>query len=167
MGLACIAIEIFLIPGFGVFGITGGILIISSLVLASQTFGNLEPYADMHLMARTLGKLALTVVLVVAVSLAAGRYLPRIPGLNRLALHPLGHAETHAELGPRLRPEYVDQNAALIGQRGESLSPLRPAGKAVVDDRILDVVSDGPFIPAETPVEVVSVSGNRIVVRKA
>lgn len=166
MGLGCIAIEIFLIPGFGVFGITGGILIVSSLVLASQTFGNLETYADMHLMARTLGKLAVTVVLVVAVSLAVGRYLPRIPGLNRLVLHPLGHAETHAELGPRLRPEYVDQNAALIGQQGESLSPLRPAGKAVVADRILDVVSDGPFIPAETPVEVVSVTGNRIVVRK-
>jgi membrane-bound serine protease (ClpP class) len=167
MGLACLAIEIFLIPGFGVFGVTGGILVVSSLVLASQTFGNLETNADFHLMANTLGKLAVTVVLVVAVALALARFLPRIPGLNRMVLNPHGHAETQSELGPRLRPQYVDQNAALIGQRGESLSPLRPAGKAVVAGRMLDVVSDGPFIPAETPVEIVSVAGNRIVVRKA
>ena len=33
IGLGCIAMEIFVIPGFGVFGISGGILVIASLVL--------------------------------------------------------------------------------------------------------------------------------------
>ena len=37
-GLACIALEIFVIPGFGVFGVGGGIMVLPSIVLASQTF---------------------------------------------------------------------------------------------------------------------------------
>ncbi len=37
-GLTCIALEIFVLPGFGVFGIGGGIMVLLSMVLASQTF---------------------------------------------------------------------------------------------------------------------------------
>ena len=165
MGLGCIAIEIFVIPGFGVFGITGGLLVLSSLVLASQTFGNLEPNEDFRLLSLTMGRLAITVVLVIAVAMFISRFLPRIPLLNRMVLSH-GHAETQAELGPLLRPEHVDENAALIGQSGQAVSTLRPAGKARIGDRLLDVVSDGAFIPEDSDVEVISVSGNRIVVRK-
>ncbi|MFQ5730953.1 MAG: NfeD family protein [Planctomycetaceae bacterium] len=164
LGLACIAIEVFVIPGFGVFGVSGGILILSSLVLASQTFGNIEPNADMTLLAQTLGKLAISIVLVVVLAMALSRILPRIPLFNRLVLAS-SHVENVAALGPQLRPEYVDAGAALVGQRGETVSVLRPAGKAQIDDKLLDVVSDGPYIPAGRDVEVVSVSGNRIVVR--
>jgi len=165
LGLALIAIEIFLIPGFGVFGISGGILVLSSLILASQTFGNLEPSADMHFLARTMGELAITIVLVVAIAATISRFLPHVPVLNRLVLSPPGHAETVAELDPQLRPEYVDENAELIGQRGTALSTLRPAGKARVGGRIVDVVSNGPYIREDSAIEVVSVAGNRIVVR--
>ncbi len=37
-GLVCLAIEIFVMPGFGVFGISGGLMVLASLILASQTF---------------------------------------------------------------------------------------------------------------------------------
>jgi membrane-bound serine protease (ClpP class) len=43
---------------------------------------------------------------------------------------------------------------------------LRPAGKAKINGRLIDVVSDGPFIPADRRIEVVEVSGNRVVVRE-
>ena len=43
---------------------------------------------------------------------------------------------------------------------------LRPSGKASLNDRVFDVVSEGPFITPDTPIEVVSVNGNKIVVRQ-
>ena len=52
-----------------------------------------------------------------------------------------------------------------LGRTGTALSPLRPAGIADVDGARVDVVSDGEFIEAGAPVEVIRVDGNRIVVR--
>jgi membrane-bound serine protease (ClpP class) len=54
-----------------------------------------------------------------------------------------------------------------IGKRGTALSPLRPAGIAELESERVDVVSQGEYIEANTPIEVVRVDGNRIVVRRA
>lgn len=165
LGLGCIAMEIFVIPGFGVFGISGGLMLIASLVLASQTFGNLEPHADMQMLSATLGNLAICVVLVVAIAMALARYLPKVPFFNQLILAPPVYGEFGEGSDPRLRPEHLDESMAIVGKRGVAISVLRPAGKAEIDGRFMDVVSDGPFIPANSPIEVVQVSGNRVVVR--
>ncbi len=37
-GMTALAIEIFILPGFGLFGIGGLLMVITALVLASQTF---------------------------------------------------------------------------------------------------------------------------------
>ncbi|RYD73934.1 MAG: hypothetical protein EOP84_20730, partial [Verrucomicrobiaceae bacterium] len=50
------------------------------------------------------------------------------------------------------------------GSTGQARTDLRPAGKAVFGDEILDVVSQGDFIAAGTPVRVVSADGTRLVV---
>lgn len=55
--------------------------------------------------------------------------------------------------------------AALAGKSGQSLSPLRPAGVALIDGQRVDVVTNGEFIEPETEVEVVAVEGSRVVVR--
>jgi len=165
LGLACIMMEIFVIPGFGVFGITGGLLIISSLVMASQTFQAIEPSRNYQQLAQTLGQLALSIVLVIALAVVLSRYLPHVPLFGRLVLTPPGHSET-AVTEPQLAPSALDEKAALVGQEGQTVSVLRPAGKANINGRMYDVVSDGPYISAGAAIEVVSVSGNRIVVRE-
>ena len=38
IGLVCIALEIFVFPGFGIFGMSGILLMLCSIVLASHTF---------------------------------------------------------------------------------------------------------------------------------
>lgn len=53
----------------------------------------------------------------------------------------------------------------LVDQSGETQSPLAPSGVAVIGGRRCDVVSEGGFVEAGTPVKVVLVEGNRIVVR--
>lgn len=172
IGLACLALEVFVLPGFGVFGVSGILLLISSLVLASQTFGNIEPNADFSFLTRTIGTLTATLVAVIVLAVFIGRYLPHVPVFNQMVLAPPG-APAYAPGEPRLRDSAPGPtsshypNQPLIGDRGETLSMLRPAGKARVGDRVLDVVSEGPYISSGSQVEIVSVSGNRIVVREA
>ena len=55
--------------------------------------------------------------------------------------------------------------AALAGQSGRSLSPLRPAGVALINGQRVDVVTNGEFIEPETEVQVVAVEGSRVVVQ--
>lgn len=178
LGLACMGLEIFVIPGFGVFGISGGLLVFASLILASQTFGDFnprEPNADFNNVARTMGAMSVSVVSVVVLAMLMSRYLPRMPLLSHVILAPPGTVEGHDPDEPHLRPEYADdpsptaaieQDASLVGKQGAAVSTLRPAGKAQIDGRYLDVVSDGPYIQQGQQIEVVSVSGNRVVVRQ-
>ncbi|MCI5836980.1 MAG: nodulation protein NfeD [Veillonellaceae bacterium] len=57
-----------------------------------------------------------------------------------------------------------DDFSYLCGARGRTLTPLRPAGTALIDGRRYDVVTAGEFIPAERDITVIEVSGARIVV---
>lgn len=59
---------------------------------------------------------------------------------------------------------YDDGNSDLVGAVGVSHTPLRPSGTALVDGRRLDVVTRGELIAKQTPVKVVAVHGNRIIV---
>lgn len=173
LGVACIAMEIFVMPGFGVFGVSGGLLLFASLVLASQTFGNLEAGADVTALSHTVGTLSGAVLSVVVIAALFSRYLPSIPFFKGMILTPPGLEE--AEGLPRLDPRVAGAGAAvsssggsrasLLGERGMTTSMLRPAGKAQFGSQYADVVSDGAFIDRDTPVEVVRVEGNRIVVR--
>jgi membrane-bound serine protease (ClpP class) len=56
--------------------------------------------------------------------------------------------------------------ASLVGRAGVAETALRPTGKALVDGRRLDVVSEGDFIERGSPLEVVEVAGARIVVKR-
>lgn len=55
---------------------------------------------------------------------------------------------------------------SLIGQEGTALTPLRPAGKAAIGERKVDVVAESDFIAEGTPVLVVGGDGMRVIVRK-
>ncbi len=54
---------------------------------------------------------------------------------------------------------------SLVGQKGVTVTALRPAGMAIVNDRKVDVVLVGEFIDKDVDIAVVDVSGNRVVVR--
>ena len=52
----------------------------------------------------------------------------------------------------------------LTGAEGTALSDLRPAGKALINGRRLDVVTQGEYIRKGTAVSIIEVHGSRIVV---
>lgn len=170
-GLALIAMEIFVIPGFGVFGLSGGLAVIFSLVLASQTFVIPSTNAEFDQFSWTLGTLSSSIIAVVVVGTVLSHFMPRIPGLRGFVLTAPG---TTDEAEPHLSPDVTgdptrilqsDQDQSLLSQTGTAFSTLRPSGKANINGRLVDVVSGGEFIDAGTTIQVVEVSGNRVVVR--
>ena len=54
----------------------------------------------------------------------------------------------------------------LLGQVGEALTTLRPAGRAQFGEQVIDVVSEGDYIERGERVEVLKVAGNRVVVHQ-
>jgi membrane-bound serine protease (ClpP class) len=105
-----------------------------------------------------LGRVALSLLLAMAGAFALLRLLPRLPFGRRLILA----TGMEADLGYVSTPESDRQ---WLGRTGTALSPMRPAGIAEIDGARVDVVSDGGFIDAGTPVKVTRVDGNRIVIR--
>jgi len=154
-GVILLAIELLVIPGFGIAGILGIAAILASLVLSMVGPGDTATF-----MLVAAGRVVLALLFALAASLVLLRFLPRLPFGRRLILERgLAAAQGYAS-APR-------SDAQLLGKRGRASSPLRPAGIAEIDGRRVDVVSDGTFIPAGQPLEVVRIDGNRVVVRLA
>lgn len=164
IGVGCLLLELLVLPGFGVFGVTGILLVLASIIMASQTFGHLGPtQSDTGQALQTIKILGGAVFGLVITAVALSKFLPRIPLFNDMILTPPSALQDAA---PRLRPELVAGTAALPGQSGVALTLLRPSGKAEINGQPLDVVSEGSFIPEGSTIEVVQCIGNRIVVRK-
>jgi membrane-bound ClpP family serine protease len=156
-----LALEIFVLPGFGLFGLAGGLLVISSLILASQTF--VLPRNDYQLHQLRNSLLTLTgagIGIVVAVA-AIRRYLPHTPVLNNMVLAPPSTEEV-SRISEREALARLDH---LLGRRGVAFTPLVPGGKARIDDDLVDVLTDGEFVDRGLAIEVIEVRGNRVVVR--
>ena len=139
-GYVLLVIEM-CIPGFGVPGILGTALAVLGLVV-------MRPTAMQALALATVYVLLLMIALVVVLrSVARGRL-----SKSRLVLNEVATQNGNGDL-----EQY-------IGKTGAAHTPLRPAGIADLDGVRLNVVTEGDFIERGTPVRVVRVSGNRVVV---
>jgi len=165
LGMGLLLLEIFVVPGFGVFGISGILLIIGSLVMASQTFAGMSAGERFHETMTGLGTLAGSLVTVIVVASALNYFLPSMPILRHLILTPPGQITDNGLANTSGSTAMSRSDAVGVGDRGLAASMLRPVGKATFDDSFVDVVSEGSFIEHGTEIEVVRVAGNRIVVR--
>jgi membrane-bound serine protease (ClpP class) len=144
LGILVILAEIF-IPSLGVLAAIALGLLGYSLYLA---FTTISTFAGMVFAGFDL--LAIPVLLVL--------------GLKVLAASPLSLKSRLAS-----RDGVVSQGSsvkAYVGKQGRSLTDLRPAGMALVEGNRLDVVTDGEYINANTPLLVTGVTGNQIIVEK-
>jgi membrane-bound serine protease (ClpP class) len=165
VGLICLALELFVFPGFGVFGMSGVVLILVSVVMASHTFIWPTERYEYRQMGQTLIQLILALGGVMVGAMIVGRYLPSLPIFNRLVLRPESPEEVLAtETKPIFEGEM--QLGFLIGETGRTTTVLRPSGKARIGELLVDVTADGFFIERDSLIEVVDVVGSRVVVRK-
>ncbi|RMG37702.1 MAG: hypothetical protein D6725_08535 [Planctomycetota bacterium] len=168
LGLTCLALEVFVIPGFGIFGISGILLCLASLVLASQTFVIPHTDAELHQMVYSVGTVLGAFLTLIAVASFLGAYLPKAPLLRRLVLTPYPqHDDREPHLDPRVVKGLLNDEpyAHLLHQEGRAVTDLRPAGKALIGGELVHVISNGQFVPAQTRVEVIDVRGNEVIVR--
>ena len=159
IGVLLLMAEIFVIPGFGIAGISGLILVIGSLFAA--LIGNVGlDLPDQTAITPALSTMAVTLVLMVIMVSTMVRYLPSNQRFNRLVLAPeLSSADGYVA---------TETNESLMGAVGKALTPLRPSGTVQIHDtgERIDVITAGEFIPSGSVVRVVDVRGARIEVRQ-
>jgi membrane-bound serine protease (ClpP class) len=68
---------------------------------------------------------------------------------------------------PDPEPQHASSTPATVsvGQKGTTLTPLRPSGSARIEGRRVDVIAEGTHLDAGVEVTVVKVAGPAIVVR--
>ena len=143
LGAALMIVEVFL-PGFGLPGISGIVLIGAGIILTAMHFGASVAVAVL---------LVVVAVLAVLISFAL-RHASR-GGMKNSKLFLSEKEEFHNKKDMQV----------LVGKMGKTLSVLRPAGIGEFDGVRLNVVTEGGFIERDKPIEIVSVDGSRIVVR--
>ena len=154
VGLILIAIEIFVLPGFGVAGISGTISVIAALVLAlvRNVHFNFDDVSDFE-----LGRSIMVALIGVAAGFGSILWLSSRIGnkgiLRDMALQTdLGDARSTPSL------------AALVGREGTAATVLRPSGKALIDGVYYDAVSESGFIDRGAHVIVVRCSSAQVYV---
>jgi len=160
LGLVLLALEIFVIPGFGIPGISGILLVVTSLVLVTLEKMP-ETTQDWVNLGSTLTMFGLSMGAAVVGAVMLAWYLPSIPYANRLILKP---PEEEADGLDDLTA--VSPYAGLLGAVGVAATTLRPAGKAQFGEDFLDVVAEGDYVNAGSRVQVIEIEGNRIVVKE-
>ncbi|MFB3146548.1 MAG: nodulation protein NfeD [Nitrospirales bacterium] len=153
LGLILVGIEVFIIPGFGLFGVLGLAALLAGLGLSLVGTG-----ATWEVMLEAVGQVAISLFVAIVIGLVLLRIFPRLPFGKRLVLD----TELGAKAGYESTP---DKDRQWLGKQGDAVSDLRPAGIAHINGQRVDVVSEGEFIQAGKLIEVVHVDGNRVVVR--
>jgi membrane-bound serine protease (ClpP class) len=160
-GIAFLLAELFVLPGFGIFGIGGAIMILTSIILASQTFVlPSNPYQFDRFSWNLLG-IASFSLMILAVAFIFRHQIERLPIFKQIALNP---PDTQ-DLEELARREAMVDWGYLLHQSGTTVTRLNPSGKARIGESLVSVMSDGEMVSAGTPVKVVSVQGNNVIVK--
>jgi len=160
IGLVLLIVEVFLIPGFGVVGIAGLILIVLSLILSMQGFVLPRYNWQWVIFRRNILVVVSSAVGAIAAFALLASLLPQVGLFSRLTLQT---AQT-TDAGYTVQEPEVE--GRLLGKRGAAITTLRPSGKAEFEGEVLPVETDGEFLSIGDSVQIIEVSGNRIIVRK-
>jgi membrane-bound serine protease (ClpP class) len=144
VGVIAILLELHVVPGHGFAGIFGTIALVAAVVLS---FG-------IAFFAQALQAIAIAIVFTAVAFWGATRIFPESAFFKKITLS--------AVQGP----DYVASRnfGAFLGRTGVATSFLRPAGVATIDGSRVDVLTEGDFLPAGSPVRVTRVEGARIFV---
>jgi len=159
VGLVLIGLELFVIPGFGIAGISGIMLSLGSLVLIminNEGFNfDFVPFEQVVVAISTaLGGLLAGVIMM----FLGGARLMNSNVFKRVSLE---------DVQDRLQGYTSNfQTTSFMGKTGVTFTVLRPSGKVMIDGEIYDAYTRGDYIEKDTKVKVVEESGTSLKVRK-
>ncbi len=171
-GILLLAIELFVIPGFGFMGVAGLLCMFTGIVMSfvgpepGRPLVPQLPYSLKQLETGVLVVLTSGVISVIIIAVLA-RFLGTLPLINKLILSTEqqaggGRAVVSAGVGGTGEP-VTDLS---VGETGVALGDLRPSGKAEFHQRVYDVNTAGGWIGTGAEVRVAEVTGSRIVVEE-
>lgn len=173
LGVALLALELLILGGSTVIiGVVGALLMVGSLGFALVDRVDLGDFLKGGEAAPSLGAIARIPVLTLMVSIFLSavligllmRLLPNLASANRLVL------QSALPSGTAIDTIEVDRETGkspLLGKTGVAKTDLRPAGKADIGGRMLDVTCESDYIESGTPIRVGAVLGDRILVERA
>ena len=159
LGIILIVVEVFVIPGFGIFGVSGLIISVSSLILIML---NNDMFDFTFVISRDIMNASLSVL----ISVFAFGILILFGGLrftNSKAFKNISLDETQDSSMGYISNKYPDN---LVGKIGKAYTVLRPSGKIIIGEEIYDATSSGGFIEKNSKVKVVSNEGGSLKVNK-
>jgi membrane-bound serine protease (ClpP class) len=168
LGVALLAVEVFVLPGFGVAGISGLILLFVGLLGTFIPAGSgIFPKGGQE-QSQLLWGLASILAAFLTSGIAIyfiAKHLGSVPVLHRFVLRDTGTDEESAEWAST---NLADADApARVGEVGTAITPLRPSGKVDVGGRVIDASAEVGWVEPGAKVKVVSVSGFRVGVERA
>jgi len=170
VGVLLLLIEIFILPGFGIAGFTGILCILAGLfgMLIKNPPDKLpwpQTQPDWQVFIDGVWALSFGFIGFVVLAWLLTKYLPKLQFLSGLILVPTApKVGTEFEVSMTAPPE-SETIAVNVGDVGEVVSTLRPAGKAKFGDAVVDVVAEAEFLDKGTRIEIIGIHGNRVIVK--
>lgn len=161
IGLVLIALEIFVIPGFGITGISGIIFVVAGLTLSMLNnvvfdFKSVETAAVGKALLTVMGGICMAFILVIYLSSKIGT-----KGIfSKIALDKTLD-KSSGYIAVSMTPK------ELVGQEGIASTVLKLSGKVKVGDKIFDAVSEDGFIEKGTKVSIIRYETGQLYVVKA
>jgi membrane-bound serine protease (ClpP class) len=169
LGIGLLSVEIFLLPGFGVAGISGLILIGISLIFSMQDFVIPRFEWEWDLFGRNAAVVSVGLLAAITGIAVIALFGPRLKIFDRLTLKTRITGTAGGAMDPESLPDEAGEGredyGALTGKTGIAATTLRPSGKVEIEGRLYAAEGDGVFVEQGKPIEVIRVQGNRIVVR--
>ena len=158
-GIILIAVEVFIIPGFGVFGLLGLFTSISSLILImlNNDLFDFTFVVSSDIVSASLSVL-ISIFLLGIIILFGGIKLTDTDAFKKIALEEIQDSKKGY-----ISSKYPKE---IVGKTGKSFTVLRPSGKVIIDDSIYDATSSDGFIEKDSKVKVVGNEGSALKVRK-
>ncbi|MBT8451562.1 MAG: ATP-dependent Clp protease proteolytic subunit [Deltaproteobacteria bacterium] len=153
VGVALVVVEIFFVPGLGVPGVLGLVFVIAALVLALIGIP-LDVSFETGVLADAMTRVLLSLLGAFVLALVVMRLFSRTAMGRSLVL-------ADAETGFVSAPSASD----LVGQTGEALTDLRPAGKVIIEGVRHEATSERAFVARGTKVRVIGKEGPELIVR--
>jgi membrane-bound serine protease (ClpP class) len=165
LGILLILVELIFFPGIVVVALAGAALAVAALFFSMADFYPAQPLQFSFETFRVpMWNLSLALLASVFLIAIIARFLPSLPMFKSLFL------STKPSPGPSMAPVVTELGVAASvqsGDAGTALTILRPSGRAKIGDGIFDVMTNGEFLEAGTPVQVLALSGPNIIVGRA
>ncbi|MCE2783433.1 MAG: hypothetical protein LW699_00960 [Pirellula sp.] len=160
-GIGCLLTEIFLLPGFGIFGFAGLVMLAAGLLLAGQSFTIPTNRYQLEKVVQGLGQMGLGMIVLLGALVVFHKQLAKLPMVRWFALdQPLSDKFVVAM-------ERLDEDRQMLkGRFGTTMTRCNPHGKALLGDMVVDVVSKSGWIDEDIPIEVVDIKENQVMVRR-